>query len=74
MYEKNPREIDVGPSEHEVQVSEGSSYRELTVVIFKPKGLMERRGGDPDPPSYPFLAATTASLQVVKPSCSLSPC
>ena len=32
MYDGNPGEIDVGSSEREVRVSEGSSYRESTVV------------------------------------------
>ena len=32
MFERNPREIDVGSSYREVRVSEGSSYRDSTVV------------------------------------------
>ena len=34
MYERNPREIDFGSSEREVRVSEGSSYRDSTVVTM----------------------------------------
>ena len=33
MYEGNPWKIGFGPSEREVRVSEGSSYRESTVLI-----------------------------------------
>ena len=36
MYERNPREIDVGSSKREVRVSEGSSYRDLTVILVRP--------------------------------------
>ena len=32
MYDENPGEIDFGSSQREVRVSEGSSYRESTVV------------------------------------------
>ena len=32
MYDGNPGEIDFGSSYREVRVSEGSSYRESTVV------------------------------------------
>lgn len=32
LYELNPREIDVGSSWHEVQVSKGSSFRESNVI------------------------------------------
>ena len=32
MYERNPWEINVGSSEREVRVSEGSSYRESSVI------------------------------------------
>ena len=34
MYDGNPGEIDFGSSEREVPVSEGSSYRESTVVFM----------------------------------------
>ena len=34
MYDGNPGEIDFGSSQREVRVSEGSSYRESTVVAF----------------------------------------
>ena len=34
MQDGNPGEIDFGSSQHGVQVSEGSSYRELTVLLF----------------------------------------
>ena len=33
MYDENPGEIDFGSSYREVRVSEGSSYRESTVLI-----------------------------------------
>ena len=33
MYDGNPREIDVGSSQREVRVSEGSNYRESTVFL-----------------------------------------
>ena len=33
MHDGNPGEIDFGSSYHEIQVSEGSSYRESTVII-----------------------------------------
>ena len=33
MYDGNPGEIDFGLSYREVRVSEGSSYRESTVII-----------------------------------------
>ena len=32
MYDENPGEIDFGSSQREVRVSEGSSYRESTVL------------------------------------------
>ena len=34
MYDGNPGEIDFGSSERGVPVSEGSSYRESTVVFM----------------------------------------
>ena len=37
MYDGNPGEIDFGSSEREVPVSEGSSYRESTVVFMQIK-------------------------------------
>ena len=33
MYDGNPGEIDFGSSYREVRVSEGSSYRESTVLL-----------------------------------------
>ena len=33
MYEENPGEIDFSSNQREVQVSEGSSYRESTVQV-----------------------------------------
>ena len=33
MYDGNPGKIDFGSSQHEVRVSEGSSYRESTVSL-----------------------------------------
>ena len=35
MYDGNPGEIDFGSSSREVRVSEGSSYRESTVYIYR---------------------------------------
>ena len=35
MYDGNPGEIDFGSSLREVRVSEGSSYRESTVIRIK---------------------------------------
>ena len=35
MYDGNPGEIDFGSSQREVRVTEGSSYRESTVIINK---------------------------------------
>ena len=37
MYDGNPGEIDFGSSERKVPVSEGSSYRESTVVCMQIK-------------------------------------
>ena len=37
MYEGNPREIEFGSSQHEVQVSEGLSYRESTIKFVHAK-------------------------------------
>ena len=37
MYDGNPGEIDFGSSYREVRVSEGSSYRESTVVCARNK-------------------------------------
>ena len=34
MFDGNPGEIDFGSSQREVRVSEGSSYRESTVLYF----------------------------------------
>ena len=34
MHDGNPGEIDFGSSYSEVRVSEGSSYRESTVITF----------------------------------------
>ena len=34
MYDGNPGEIDFGSSYREVRVSEGSSYRESTVLLL----------------------------------------
>ena len=36
MYDGNPGEIDFGSSLREVRVSEGSSYRESTVITPNP--------------------------------------
>ena len=36
MYDGNPGEIDFGSSWRDVRVSEGSSYRESTVLVSLP--------------------------------------
>ena len=43
MCDRNPGEIDFGSSYREIRVSEGSSYRESTVYMMPPGGVLPYR-------------------------------